>query len=46
MTKAYAAQNPSSPLTPFEIERRAPGVEDVQIEILFCGCLLYTSRCV
>ena len=47
MTKAYAAQTARSPLTPFEIERRAPGVEDVQIEILFCGVChsdLHTAR--
>jgi alcohol dehydrogenase (NADP+) len=39
MTKAktYAAQNGRSPLVPFEIQRRDPGPNDVQIEILFCG---------
>ncbi len=36
-SKAYAAQSPSSPLTPFEIDRRPPGPEDVQIDILYCG---------
>ena len=47
MTKAYAAQNARSPLTPFEIKRRTPGAEDVQIEILFCGVChsdLHTAR--
>jgi uncharacterized zinc-type alcohol dehydrogenase-like protein len=46
-TKAYAAQNATSPLGPFEIERRTPGPEDVQIEILHCGVChsdLHTAR--
>jgi uncharacterized zinc-type alcohol dehydrogenase-like protein len=34
---AYAAQNATTPLEPFNIERRAPGANDVQIEILYCG---------
>jgi uncharacterized zinc-type alcohol dehydrogenase-like protein len=39
MTQAltYAAQNASDRLKPFKIERRAPGADDVQIDILFCG---------
>lgn len=47
MTKAYAAQNPTSPLSPFEIERRPVGPEDVGIEILYCGVChsdLHTAR--
>jgi alcohol dehydrogenase (NADP+) len=36
-TKAYAAPSAASPLAPFLIERRAPGVKDVAIDILFCG---------
>ncbi|MES2329119.1 MAG: NAD(P)-dependent alcohol dehydrogenase [Bacteroidota bacterium] len=36
-TKAYAAQTPTTPLTPFNFERRDPGPHDVQIEILYCG---------
>jgi alcohol dehydrogenase (NADP+) len=36
-TKAYAAQSAASPLAPFLLERRAPGVKDVAIDILFCG---------
>ena len=36
-TNAYAAQSPTTPLTPFNFERRDPGPHDVQIEILFCG---------
>ncbi|MEW6737304.1 MAG: NAD(P)-dependent alcohol dehydrogenase [Acidobacteriota bacterium] len=39
MTKSfgYAAQSATTPLVPFTFERREPGPEDVQIEILFCG---------
>lgn len=36
-TKAYAAEGPSSPLGPFSLQRREPGPNDVEIEILFCG---------
>ena len=36
-TKAYAAQTAESPLAPFEIDRRAVGAHDVQIDILYCG---------
>ncbi len=36
-TQAYAAQNATTPLAPFKIQRRDPGVHDVQIEILYCG---------
>jgi alcohol dehydrogenase (NADP+) len=35
--KAYAAQSAATPLAPFEIERRAVGAHDVQIDILYCG---------
>jgi uncharacterized zinc-type alcohol dehydrogenase-like protein len=35
--KAYAAGSPASPLAPVSIQRRAPGPQDVQIEILCCG---------
>src|ERR671937_1960721 len=35
--KAYAASNASSPLSQVSIQRRDPGPQDVQIEILFCG---------
>src|SRR6476469_7736666 len=34
---AYAAQSPTSPLAPFQIERRALRPSDVQLEILYCG---------
>ncbi|KAF0242703.1 MAG: Zn-dependent alcohol [Chitinophagaceae bacterium] len=37
ITKAYAAQGATTPLTPFNFERREPGAHDVQIEILYCG---------
>lgn len=37
VTKAYAAQGATTPLTPFNFERREPGAHDVQIEILYCG---------
>ncbi|MBC7651457.1 MAG: NAD(P)-dependent alcohol dehydrogenase [Deinococcales bacterium] len=36
-TNGYAAQNATSPVTPFSFERRDPGAHDVQIDILFCG---------
>ncbi len=36
-TLAYAAHSPTTALAPFRIERRAPGPDDVQIEILYCG---------
>jgi len=37
ITKGYAAQAATTPLTPFSFERRAVGPHDVQIEILYCG---------
>ena len=36
-TKAYAAQSATSPLAPWNLERREPNPHDVQIDILFCG---------
>jgi len=36
-SKAYGAHASDKPLEPMEIERRAPGHHDVQIEIAFCG---------
>lgn len=36
-TKAYAAHNATTPLAPFEISRRSPGKNDVQIKISHCG---------
>jgi uncharacterized zinc-type alcohol dehydrogenase-like protein len=44
---AFAAFDPTSPLGPFQIERREPGPRDVQIEILYCGVChsdLHTAR--
>jgi uncharacterized zinc-type alcohol dehydrogenase-like protein len=46
-TRAYAARSSSSALAPFELDRRDPGLEDVQIEILHCGVChsdLHTAR--
>lgn len=43
----YAAKSATSPLEPFNLERRDPGPKDVQIEILFCGIChsdLHTAR--
>jgi len=37
LTLAYAAAAAKVPLAPFQIQRRAPGPHDVQIEILYCG---------
>src|SRR3954466_10869932 len=37
VTRAYAAQSPTSGLAPFQIERRALRPRDVQLEILYCG---------
>ncbi|MFO0725938.1 MAG: NAD(P)-dependent alcohol dehydrogenase [Myxococcota bacterium] len=36
-TRAYAAQSSTSPVVPFEIQRRTPRAQDVAIDILFCG---------
>jgi uncharacterized zinc-type alcohol dehydrogenase-like protein len=36
-TRAFAAFDATSPLGPHVIDRRDPGPNDVQIEILFCG---------
>jgi alcohol dehydrogenase (NADP+) len=33
----YAVQEPGEPLAPWEFERREPGPDDVQIEILYTG---------
>src|SRR5258708_39479103 len=47
VTKAFAAQDPKSPLSPWSFERREPKSNDVQIEILYCGVChsdLHTAR--
>src|SRR5437879_7481953 len=36
-TRGYAARGPTTPLQPFEFERREPGPHDVVIDILYCG---------
>jgi alcohol dehydrogenase (NADP+) len=36
-TKAYGAQSADRPLEPMDIQRRAPGPQDVQIDIAYCG---------
>lgn len=36
-TPAYAAVTAGAPLVPFTIERRAPGLHDVLVDILYCG---------
>jgi uncharacterized zinc-type alcohol dehydrogenase-like protein len=36
-TKAYAATDARSPLSPFEIQRREPRPKDVLIDIQYCG---------
>ena len=46
-TKAFATQSPTTPFGPHSIERRAPGPEDVAIDILYCGVChsdLHTAR--
>ncbi len=35
--KAYAAQSSTSPLAPYQIKRREPRPQDIQIQILYCG---------
>ncbi len=36
-TRGYATKGPSSPVEPFNFERREPGPHDLLIEILYCG---------
>jgi alcohol dehydrogenase (NADP+) len=46
-TRAYATAEPTAPLGHVAIPRRAPGPNDVQIQILFCGVChsdLHTAR--
>ena len=37
LTPAYAAQSPTTPLAPFNIQRRDVRPNDVQLEIVYCG---------
>ena len=46
-TTGYATHSSTSPLQPFSFERREPGPQDVQINILYCGVChsdLHTAR--
>jgi threonine dehydrogenase-like Zn-dependent dehydrogenase len=46
-TTGYAAQSATSQLSPFSFERRTPGPQDIQIDILYCGVChsdLHTAR--
>ena len=46
-TKAFAALTGSTPLAPYQIDRREPGAKDVAIDILYCGVChsdLHTAR--
>jgi alcohol dehydrogenase (NADP+) len=46
-TNAYAAHSATTPLVPFQVERRDPGPDEVQIAILHCGVChsdLHTAR--
>jgi uncharacterized zinc-type alcohol dehydrogenase-like protein len=46
-TKAFAAFDRTSPLGPWELERREPTAKDVEFDILFCGVChsdLHTAR--
>src|SRR5271169_1251380 len=36
-TAGYAARSATTPLAPFSFERREPGPNDVQIDIIYCG---------
>ena len=37
VAKAYAARSPTSGMAPFTIRRREPRLQDLQIDILYCG---------
>lgn len=45
--KAYAAEKADKPLAPFKLDRREPGANDVEIEIMYCGVChsdIHTAR--
>lgn len=45
--KAYAAKSATTPLVPFEFDRREPTAKDVEFEVLYCGVChsdLHTAR--
>ncbi len=37
MIRAYAAQSATTPMAPWSLERRAPGLSDVALDVLYCG---------
>lgn len=46
-TKGFGTPNATTPLAPFNFDRRNPGPKDVQIDILYCGVChsdLHTAR--
>lgn len=46
-TKGFGTPNATTPLAPFNFDRRDPGPKDVQIDILYCGVChsdLHTAR--
>lgn len=46
-TKAYAAQGAETPLAPWDLQRRDPKPNDVEIEIIYCGVChsdIHTAR--
>jgi uncharacterized zinc-type alcohol dehydrogenase-like protein len=42
-TKSFAAYSNTTPLAPFDFNRRAVKEDDVHVEILYCG-LIKSSR--
>lgn len=47
LIKSYAAQSAIQPLGPYNIDRRKPGTDDIEIKILFCGVChsdIHTAR--
>lgn len=47
LVKSYAASSAAEPLAPFQLDRREPGADDVEIKILYCGVChsdIHTAR--
>lgn len=47
LVKAYAAHKADKPLEPYQLTRREPGADDVEIKILYCGVChsdIHTAR--
>jgi len=45
--KSYAAHSADKPLAPYQLDRREPGADDVEIKILYCGVChsdIHTAR--